>query len=94
MCVIHACIAYYRLKEYQKGFELLQSTENIRTCEETEQLFFLFSLATDNDKEARRHFDEMFRIDDSAAKEFLSAVAEGVQIDYGKLAGKTDRFSI
>lgn len=93
MCVIHACIAYYRLKEYQKGFELLKSTESIRTCEETEQLFFLFSLATGDDKEARRHFDEMFRIDDAAAREFLSAVAEGVQVDYEKLSSKTDRFT-
>lgn len=90
MCVIHACIAYYKLGQYAKGFELLKATESIRTCEETEQLFFLFSLALNNDVEARRHFDSMFSIDNTAAMEFLRSLAEGATIDYDKIVRKTD----
>jgi tetratricopeptide (TPR) repeat protein len=93
MCAIHACIAYYRLQEYAKGFELLKALERIRTCEETEQLAFLFSLAIGNDGEARKHFDSMMNIDSDAAMGFLSEVAEGSQIDYEKLFRKTDRIT-
>lgn len=93
MCAIHACIAYYRLQDYAKGFELLKALETVRTCEETEQLFFLFSLALGNDAEARRHFDSMMNIDSSAATGFLQEIAEGAQIDYEKLARKTDRIT-
>ncbi|VVC02779.1 Uncharacterised protein [Candidatus Bilamarchaeum dharawalense] len=93
MCVIHACVAYYKLGEYAKGFELLKSTENIRTCEETEQLFFLFSLLVDNDREAERHFNSMFATDNIAAKEFVTSVAEGGAIDFEKIFKKVDRIS-
>jgi tetratricopeptide (TPR) repeat protein len=93
MCAIHACIAYYRLQQFDKGFELLQVLERIRTCEETEQLAFLFSLALGNDTEARKHFDAMFNIDSSAAMAFLQEVAEGAKLDYDKLFRKTDRFT-
>ncbi|MDD5172194.1 MAG: hypothetical protein PHF60_04125 [Candidatus ainarchaeum sp.] len=93
MCAIHACIAYYRLQEYVKGFELLKTLERIRTCEETEQLAFLFSLAIGNDEEARRHFDSMMNIDSDAAMGFLQEVAEGAQIDYEKLFRRTDRIT-
>ncbi|NYZ73567.1 tetratricopeptide repeat protein [Candidatus Micrarchaeota archaeon] len=93
MCAVHACIAYYRLQQYGKGFELLKSLESVRTCEETEQLAFLFSLAIGNDWEARRHFDSMMNIDSDAAMGFLQEVAEGAQIDYEKLVRKTDRIT-
>ncbi len=93
MCAVHACIAYYRLGEYGKGFELLKALESVRTCEETEQLAFLFSLALGNDGEARKHFDSMMNIDSGAAMGFLQEVAEGSQIDYEKLARKTDRIT-
>ncbi len=92
MCAIHACIAYYRLQQFDKGFELLQALERVRTCEETEQLAFLFSLALNNEAEARRHFEAMFNIDSQAATAFLKEVAEGAQLDYNKLFKKTDRF--
>ena len=93
MCAIHACIAYYRLQEYVKGFELLKALERVRTCEETEQLAFLFSLAIGNDGESRKHFDSMMNIDSDAAMGFLSEVAEGAQIDYEKFFRKTDRIT-
>lgn len=93
MCAIHACIAYYRLREYAKGFELLKALDPIRTCEETEQLSFLFSLALGNDAEARKHFNAMMDIDSAAAMAFLQEVAEGASIDYEKLFRKTDRIT-
>lgn len=93
MCGIHACIAYYRLREFDKGFELLKAMERIRICEESEQLFFLFSLAMGNDAEARKHFNEMFRIDNDAAKDFLTNLAEDAKIDYDKISRKTDRIT-
>jgi tetratricopeptide (TPR) repeat protein len=92
MCAIHACIAYYRLQEYSKGFELLLAMDRIRTCEETEQLSFLFSLALGNDAEARKHFEAMMNIDSNAAMAFLAEIAEGAQFDYDKMFRKTDRF--
>lgn len=93
MCAIHASIAYYRLQQYAKGFELLKALENVRTCEETEQLFFLFSLALGNDVEARRHFDAMCSIDSAAASEFLKDLAGGAQLDFDKLTKRTDRIT-
>ncbi|MFH0884903.1 MAG: hypothetical protein V1861_04295 [Candidatus Micrarchaeota archaeon] len=93
MCAIHACIAYYRLQQYDKGFELLQALDRIRTCEETEQLAFLFSLAVGNDVEARKHFNAMMTIDSDAAMGFLKEISEGANFDYDKLFRKTDRFS-
>ncbi len=93
MCAIHACIAYYRLRDYAKGFELLQALDRIRTCEETEQLAFLFSLALGNDAEARKHFNAMMTIDSDAAMAFLQEIAEGANIDYDKLFRKTDRIT-
>lgn len=92
MCAIHACIAYYRLGEYAKGFELLQAMDRIRTCEETEQLSFLFSLALGNDVEARKHFEAMMNIDSAAAMAFLQEISEGAQFDYNRMFRKTDRF--
>lgn len=93
MCVIHACVAYFKLGEYAKGFELLKATESIRTCEESEQLFFLFSLATNNDAEAGRHFNAMISIDSDAAHGFLKALAEGAQVDFERIFRKTDRIT-
>lgn len=93
MCAIHACIAYYKLGEYAKGFELLKATERIRVVEETEQLFFLFSLAVNDDKEAEKHFNTMFAIDEKAAREFVSSVAEGLPLDFEPIVKKTDRIT-
>jgi len=91
MCGIHACVAYYKLKEFAKGFELLRAMERIRICEESEQLFFLFSLALDNAAETSRHFKEMFRINNDAATVFLRNLAGDASIDYEKLFQNTDR---
>lgn len=93
MCVIHACVAYYKLGEYAKGFDLLKATERIRSCEETEQLFFLFSLSVNDDKEAERHFNNMFTINNIEAKEFVTTIAEGTNIDFEKLFKNTDRIT-
>ncbi len=92
MCGIHACVAYYKLKEFTKGFELLQAMERIRVCEESEQLFFLFSLALDNAAETSRHFKEMFRINNDAATVFLKNLAGDASIDYGVLFQNIDKF--
>lgn len=93
MCAIHACIAYYRLGEYDKGYGLLKALEPVRTCEETEQLAFLFSLAMNKDSEAARHFESMVNIDSKAGMEFVKSVAEGADLNYEKLFKKTDRIT-
>src|SRR5271157_1366042 len=49
MCAIHACVAYYKLGEYQKGYDLVKATEKFPPCEEMEQVSFLFCLAMDQD---------------------------------------------
>ena len=93
MCVIHACVAYYKLGEYTKGLDLLKASEHIRTCEETEQLFFLFSLLVNDDREAERHFTAMIATDEGAAKEFLTNIAEGMHVDFEKIFNKVDRIT-
>ncbi|MFH1785688.1 MAG: hypothetical protein ABH842_04635 [Candidatus Micrarchaeota archaeon] len=93
MCVIHACVAYYKLGEYEKGFELLKATERIRVCEETEQLFFLFSLLVNNDREAEKHFTVMFNLNEPAAKEFLTTIAEGEDLDFERIMKNIDRIT-
>jgi tetratricopeptide (TPR) repeat protein len=92
MCAIHACVAYYRLGEYQKGFELLKTTEFFEPCQELEELCFLFCLALDRDIEATKHFKRMFDLNQEAANRFVMSVAEGVPIDYDKILKSGENF--
>jgi tetratricopeptide (TPR) repeat protein len=92
MCAIHAGVAYYRLGEFRKGYDLLNATLGLRPCEELEQLMFLFCLALGMDSEVARHLKAMVDLDGDAAGRFVAAVAEGVPIDYDRMLKGVDRF--
>jgi tetratricopeptide (TPR) repeat protein len=92
MCAIHGAVAYFRLGDYRKGYELLKATDGSAPCQEVEQLAFLFCLALDMDCEGATHFKNMFAIDKDCAGKFVTAVAEGVPIDYDKILKKADKF--
>ncbi len=92
MCAVHAAVAYYRLGEYRKGYEILKSTANFKPCQEIEQIAFLICLALDMDCEGAVHFRRMFEIDKPAADRFIMAVADGVPIDYDRILKAADRF--
>jgi hypothetical protein len=92
MCAIHAGVAYYRLGEFRKGYELLGLMADRKPCQELEQIMFLFCTALSLDIEAASHFNAMFRMDGSAADRFVTAVAEGVPIDYDRILKGVDRF--
>ncbi len=93
MCAIHGAVAYYRLGQYQKGYDLLKATKGFAPCQEIEQLSFLCCLALDMDCEGATHFKNMFDIDREAAGKFVTTVAEGVPIDYDKILKKADKFN-
>jgi tetratricopeptide (TPR) repeat protein len=92
MCAIHACVAYYRLGEFQKGMELIQAVECCPPCQEMEELGFLFCLAMDKDIEATKHFKKMFALDAESANRFVMSVAEGMPIDYNRILKSGDLF--
>lgn len=93
MCAIHACVAYYRLGEFDKGLELVKATELIEPCQEMEEVAFLLCLARDKDIDATKHFKRMFALDEDKASRFVMSVAEGVPIDYDKILKVTDKFN-
>jgi hypothetical protein len=92
MCAIHACVAYYKLGQFQKGYELLKATEGFEPRQELEQLCFLFCLALNYDGEAGTHFKRLFELDKDSASRFVMSVAEGVPIDYERILKKADKF--
>jgi tetratricopeptide (TPR) repeat protein len=92
MCAIHGAVAYYRLGQYRKGYELIKAAEGSGPCQEIEQLAFLCCLALDLDSEGSVHFRNMFAIDKEAAGKFVTAVAEGIPIDYDRILKRADKF--
>jgi tetratricopeptide (TPR) repeat protein len=93
MCAVHAAVAYYRLGEYRKGYEIIKATDGFSPCQEIEQLAFLLCLALDMDSEGAKHFRKMFDIDKPAADRFIMSVADGVPIDYDRILKAADRFN-
>lgn len=70
-CAVLAGTAYYELKEYQKGFDMLKAMEEIKHTEELERLLFIFSLALNNQKEAMKHIDYLYLLNKKTAEELM-----------------------
>ncbi len=71
-CTIITASAYYELKKYEKGFQLLEIMEKRKTNENLERLLFLFSMARNNGKEAAVHLNELYRLNQQAAEEMIA----------------------
>jgi tetratricopeptide (TPR) repeat protein len=93
MCAVHAAVAYYRLGQYRKGYEIIRATDGFKACQEIEELAFLLCLALDLDCEGAVHFRNMFTIDKPSADRFIMALADGVPIDYERILKAADRFN-
>jgi len=76
-CAILASTAYYELKEYGKGLELLKQVEKTKTSEELEELLFIFSLAMEDEKEAMKHVQDLYKLNKKAAEEFIAKFIMG-----------------
>jgi len=68
-CAIVTASSYYELKQYDKGFEFLQTVEKTKTNENLEKLMVLFSLARNDAKEAAAHLNELYKLNQEAAEE-------------------------
>ncbi|MBN1169690.1 hypothetical protein JXA56_01575 [Candidatus Micrarchaeota archaeon] len=70
-CAIMAATAYYELSQYDKGMEILRFVENRKMSEGIERLMFIFSLAKNDGREAAVHLNELYRLNEEAAREML-----------------------
>lgn len=77
-CALLASAAYYRLKEYAKGYEILSVMEGKKKTEDLEELLVLFSLMLDDPSAAAKHSEELFKISSQAARELLERIARGL----------------
>jgi hypothetical protein len=77
-CALVASMAYYELKDYAKGYELLVVMEKRAKTAELEKLMVLFSLAANSPEEAFRHEEELFRLNSKAAIELLAKITGGL----------------
>jgi tetratricopeptide (TPR) repeat protein len=77
-CALLASMAYYELKDYAKGYELLLAVEKRAKTAELEKLMVLFSLAANSPEEAFRHEEELFRLNSKAAIELLAKITSGL----------------
>ncbi len=69
---LRACLAYYQLKEYQKGISILEALENILADEDLEQFTFLFHTAMKNPDKASKHLQKMIDFNAKAARNFCT----------------------
>jgi len=70
-CAVMAATAYYEMKEYDKGMEVLRYVENRKMNESIEKLMFIFSVAKHDGVEAAVHLNELYRLNQEAAQELL-----------------------
>ncbi len=71
-CAVITASAYYELKEYEKGHKLLEVMARRKTNESLESLFFLFSIARNDGRAAAEHLNELYRLNQQAAKEMAA----------------------
>ena len=69
--------AYYELKQYAKGFDLLKLMERRKTNESLERLLFLFSMALDDQREATIHLNELYGLNQKAAEDLAIRYLRG-----------------
>ncbi|MFH0884204.1 MAG: CDC27 family protein [Candidatus Micrarchaeota archaeon] len=70
-CAVLASTAYFKLKDYQGGLELLRQMEKIKVSEELEELLFVFSLAMKEESEAVKHLDTLYGLNRKTAENLL-----------------------
>jgi tetratricopeptide (TPR) repeat protein len=70
-CGVLASSAYYALREYAKGHDLLSKIKKIKNSEMVEKLLFAYSIAMRNEQEAMEHIDELYKLNRKAAEEFV-----------------------
>ncbi|MCI0564141.1 MAG: hypothetical protein MN733_37175 [Nitrososphaera sp.] len=74
VCTILASTAYYKLGRYKEGLELLKRMD--KKSEDLEKLLFIFSLTMNDEKEAKIHMDELYRLNKRAAVRILRRYSE------------------
>ncbi len=76
-CAILAGTAYFELKEYRKGLELLKEVEGMGKTEGLEELLFLFSMAAEDPEGAAKHLGDLYDLNrertDKIYKRFLAS---------------------
>jgi len=75
-CALICSLAYFELKEYAKGYELLTLVEKTKKTDQLEELLVLFSLAINNPEEAFKHEEELSRLNARAADDLLMRLME------------------
>lgn len=69
---------YYRLREYQRGMDLLRLLKSkVKTKESIMKLKFIFALALHDEPAAMRHLDELHDINKKEASRIMLKLLEG-----------------
>lgn len=71
---IRTCLAYFQLREYQKGLSMIEQLGGVIEDEKLEQLAFLFSAAMQNTEKSNIHFQKLFLMDARRAEKFLASL--------------------
>ncbi len=74
---IIAGTAYYELREYSKGLEMLNGISKNKTSEELETLLFLFNLAIKDEKAALVHVEKLYKMNKKTAEDLMLKVIGG-----------------
>lgn len=68
-CAITTSTAYYELKEYAKGYELLNSVQ--KSTEDLETLRFVFALALSDENAALKHVQKLYALNKKSAEALM-----------------------
>jgi hypothetical protein len=71
-CASLLCTAYFELKEYKRGYDLLSQINCPEIQAEAESLLFMFSIAMGDESAAAKHFSILVRSDKDKAGELIS----------------------
>jgi tetratricopeptide (TPR) repeat protein len=77
-CALVSGMAYYELKEYAKGYEILSLMERKGKTAELEKMLVIFSLALNSPNDAARHEEELFRLNAAAARNLLARAVDSL----------------
>ncbi len=71
-CAVLTSAAYFELHEYSKGLEFLRKMEDIKKTEDLETLLFVFSLALRDEKEALKHIEHLYELNEETAEDLIT----------------------
>lgn len=77
-CAFVIALAYYALKEYDKGYEVLLYMEKKLPTPELEKLLIMFSLAMSRPDDAAKHEENLFRLNAKAARDLLARLVKSL----------------